>query len=434
MRFLGIGQTNDLAAMYRGLMRRGHEVRVHVENAAYRDIFAGMLDFTEDWQAELGWLRQAGHDGVILFESASHGPLQDCLRRDGFQVIGGSALGDLLEGDRDFGQEAFRSIGLQTAAQHRFVHHADASAFVEKHPGRYVLKLNDVNAERTRNYIGQMDSGQDMLAYLALCGAGQDAGAVVDFVLMQHVSGVEVGVGAYFNGHDFLSPACIDFEHKRFFPGDLGELTGEMGTIVSYRSSETLFRKVLAPLAGVLRDGGYCGYINVNLIVNEKGVWPLEFTSRFGYPGYAICEALHTEPWESVFMAMLQRQRKQFSTRTGFAAGVVLTVPPFPYAYGYETLSKGMPVCMADGSAAHEQPSLHLAEVALRGQQLVTSGVTGYVGVATGTGDTPAQANRAALELAQTVVVPNLRYRTDIGHAVENGQWQRLQQLGWLTG
>lgn len=27
MRFLGIGQTNDLAAMYGGLQRRGHEVR-----------------------------------------------------------------------------------------------------------------------------------------------------------------------------------------------------------------------------------------------------------------------------------------------------------------------------------------------------------------------------------------------------------------------
>lgn len=433
MRFLGIGQTNDLAAMYRGLSRRGHEVRVHVENADYRGIFAGMLDFTEDWQAELDWVRQAGKDGVILFESASHGPLQDSLRREGFQVIGGSALGDRLEGDREFGQAAFRSIGLQTAAQYRFVHHADASAFVLKHPGRYVLKFNDANAERTRNYIGQMDSGQDMLACLALLGAGQDADAAVDFVLMQHVRGVEVGVGAYFNGHEFLSPACIDFEHKRFFPGDLGELTGEMGTIVSYRSSQALFAKVLAPLEVLLRDGGYCGYINVNLIVNEDGVWPLEFTSRFGYPGYAICEALHAESWEAVFMAMLQRQRRQIATLPGFAAGVVLSVPPFPYTYGYETLSKGMPICLADGSSACDQPFVHLAEVALRGSQLVTSGARGYVGVATGLGATPARANRAALHRAQAVVVPNLRYRTDIGDAVQRTHWQRLRRLGWVS-
>jgi hypothetical protein len=42
-------------------------------------------------EAELGWPRDGG---VILFEGIGKGAQQDQLRRDGFHVIGGGALGD----------------------------------------------------------------------------------------------------------------------------------------------------------------------------------------------------------------------------------------------------------------------------------------------------------------------------------------------------
>lgn len=432
MRFLGIGESNDLAALYYGLVQRGHEVRVFVRDPAYQTVYAGMLDFTDDWNRELGWLRAAGDHGFVVFETATDGATQDSLRRDGFRVIGGSALGDQLEADREFGQAALRSIGLRTAASHTFRDYGAAQDFIKRRPGRYVLKLNGANALRTRNFVGTMDDGFDMLAVLGLYQARQQASESADFVLMDHLEGVEIGVGAYFNGENFLSPACIDFEHKRFFPGDLGELTGEMGTIVSYRFSSRIFATVLQPLAGLLREGRYCGYINVNLIANDKGLWPLEFTSRFGYPGFAICEALHREPWESIFTALVQKDRMHFETRSDFAAGVVLTVPPFPYSHGYEDLSKGMPICLRDGLTPSDRTALSFSEVAMHGDQLVTSGAVGYVGVATGTGTTPSDANEEALRIADAVVVPNLRYRRDIGERVTSGGWHKLKQWGWV--
>jgi phosphoribosylamine--glycine ligase len=432
MRFLGIGDYNDLGAMYHGLVQRGHEVRVFVANPAYRDVYGGMLDFTPDWHAELDWLREAGQEGIALFESATQGQTQDALRRDGFQVIGGSAFGDRLEADRAFGQQVLQGFGLRLAATHGFTAYAPALDFLSRKGGRYVLKFNGADNPRTRNYIGELDDASDMLALIATYAAHPDTRENPDFVLMEFVQGVEVGVGAYFNGREFLSAVCIDFEHKRFFAGELGELTGEMGTIVSYRGSDKLFAASLAKMAPLLREGGYVGYVNLNMIVNDEGLWPLEFTSRFGYPGFAICESLHEEGWEHIFQRMLRQDSLQVATRPGYAAGVVLTVPPFPYSHGYEELSKGAPLSFRSGMTEADHAALYFAEVERRGDHLVTSGNTGYVGVATGTGASVAAARDAAYALARQVVLPNLRYRTDIGDRVERSDLRRLAEWGWL--
>ncbi|MFN4121436.1 phosphoribosylamine--glycine ligase [Acidovorax sp.] len=445
MRVLGIGHCNDLAAMYAGMQTRGHDVRAYVRDPASHSVFAGMVKRTDDWQQDLGWVREAGDQGLILFETADQGTVQDALRAEGFQVIGGSALGDRLEADRAYGQQVLRDAGLRTAASHSFASYGQALDFVRSRRQRYVLKFNGAHNPRTRNYIAQTADSRDLAALLDFyCEHEASADTQPDFVLMEHVDGVEIGVGGYFNGQQFLETACIDFEHKRFFAGELGELTGEMGTVVSYAHSSALRVKVLLPLTDVLRDGGYCGYINVNLIANADGLWPLEFTSRFGYPGYAICEALHREPWEAIFRKLLQRPGAQhagafrsavapgFEAARDFAVGIVLTVPPFPHPHGYAALSKGLPVIPDSSLSPAERAGLSFAEVELRGHTLLTSGTCGYVGVATGCGSSVDSARSRALDLARKVYVPNLRYRSDIGERVSPKVLADLRLWGYL--
>jgi phosphoribosylamine--glycine ligase len=329
MRFLGIGEWNSLGDMYDRLQAAGHEVRVFIEELGAHEIFRGRLTRVDDWRAELPWIKAAGRDGIIIFESAAMGVRQDALRREGFHVIGGSAYGDRLEADRRFGQRVLGEIGLKTAASETFDDFDRAQEFLERSPGRYVFKLHGTTAAPQANYVGEAEDGADMRAFLAGEATRRRGTAAPTFSLMPYIDGVEVGIGAYFDGERFLEPALLDWEHKRFFNGDLGELTPEMGTVVTYRGAEKLFGLTLAHMAERLRHGGYCGYINLNTIVNADGIWPLEFTCRFGYPGFAICDALHAEGWDSIFATMVARRGGGIATKPGYAVGLVLKLVVF---------------------------------------------------------------------------------------------------------
>jgi phosphoribosylamine--glycine ligase len=433
VRVLGIGHCNDLGDLYLRVAQAGHEVRVHIAEEDSSDIFEGMLDRSADWRADLGWIREGR--GLLVFETTGFGAEQDALRAEGFRVFGGSAVGDRLELDRSYGQSMLSAVGMRTAPTHRFESFDDAIAFVERVRSRFVLKFNGEGFASTRNYVGVLPEGEDMVAMLRVQRSHWIYEEEPDFVLMQHIRGVEVGVGGFFDGRAFLSPINLDWEHKRFFPGNLGELTGEMGTLVSYRGGDRLFAATLGRLAPLLRESGYAGYINLNMIVNDDGAWPLELTSRFGYPGFAILGALHAEPWDVILSRVVDRSGDSFATHDGFAIGVVLTVPPFPYHDGYDRLSRGAPITFRRDLTDADRHELHYGEVRLDPRDreaLVAAGTIGYLMVVTGRGPTVADARSRAYALAEKVVVPNLRYRNDIGEGFEAHDRVELERLGWL--
>jgi phosphoribosylamine--glycine ligase len=422
VRVLGITETCDLGSLYLRLIAEGHEVRVSVSEPLASGTMAGLVPRTEDWRTELDWIRQAGADGLILFEAIGFGALQGDLRREGFNVIGGSAFGDRLENDRGFALQLLADFGMRIAPVAEFASAEAAIADLRARPRRCVFKMS---ASAGETFVGTFSDGRDVAAMLA----SRDRQSGERFVLMDFVEGIETGVGAYFNGEDFLRPACIDWEHKRFFAGDMGELTGEMGTLATYAGSEKIFDATLAPMAPLLREAGHVGYVNLNTIINAGGIWPIEFTCRFGYPGFAVLEPLHGLGWGDLFHRMIMRDRLSFETKSGWSLCVVLTTPPFPYSRQEVEAPVGMPVLVGDIEREH----LHLGEVGLANGQLVTSGLYGWTAVVTGTGSTAAAAKAEAYRRAALVEAPNLRYRLDIGDRQIDGALDRLASWGWLS-
>ncbi|MBC9033901.1 phosphoribosylamine--glycine ligase [Sphingomonas sp. JC676] len=431
MRFLGVSETCDLADLYLSLRDEGHLVRIAISEVEARGTLANMVEQVADWKAELDWIREAGPDGVILFESVSKGfgALQDELRRAGFHVIGGSAFGDRLENDRAFAQSLLASIGLPVARLWEFSDAGTADRFIATNPGRYVLKFSGADHSADDTFVGQLADGGDVRIVMASKLADR---ADARFILMEHLHGVEMGVGAYFDGERFLEPACLDWEHKRFFAGDLGELTGEMGTVATFDCSRGFFARTLKKLETHFREAGHVGYVNLNTIVNEQGIWPLEFTCRFGYPGFAVLAALQQDGWSSLFRTMIARDGACFATQPGFAVGVVVTTPPFPYSRLQVAAPVGMPIHFDASLDASDRAHIHYGEVGQNAQGLVTSGLYGWTMVVTGVGTAIPEAKQAAYARVRRITIPNARYRLDIGDRLIATELAEVQRLGLL--
>ena len=415
MRVLGITETCDLGSLYQRLLAEGHEVQVTISEPLAAGTMAGLVPRAHDPEAGLRWITEAGSEGIVLFEAAGFGAWQDQLRTRGFSVIGGSAFGDRLEDDRAYAQRLLAGLGLPVAAVTEHADVGSALADIAARPRRCVFKRA---ASAGETFVGTFDDGSDVAAMLAASSSAPDT----PFILMDHVDGIEVGVGAYFDGQRFLRPACLDWEHKRFFAGDMGELTGEMGTVASFERSDRLFEATLALIEPQLRAAGHIGYVNLNTIVNEGGVWPLEFTCRFGYPGFAVLEPLQRQAWGELLAAIAAGEGAPLATAPGFSVGLVLSTPPFPWSRHEVDSPIGLPVSAEGVEADH----LHWGEVGLAPSgpaagRLVTSGLYGWTAVVTGTGPSVAEARTAAYARARRVRAPNLRYRLDIGDLLATG-------------
>ena len=107
-----------------------------------------------------------------------------------------------------------------------------------------------------------------------------------------------------------------------------------------------------------------------------------------------------------------------------------MTVPPFPYPDGYDELGRGTPICFRDTMTEEDRDELHFGEVTLRDGQLTTAGMIGYTMVVTGIGATIEGARTVAYDRVEKIVIPNARYRQDIGVRLMSSDWSKLRELG----
>ncbi|PIZ50457.1 phosphoribosylamine--glycine ligase, partial [Candidatus Woesearchaeota archaeon CG_4_10_14_0_2_um_filter_57_5] len=337
------------------IAKEGHDVKYYVKVPAEREIGDGFVEKVEDWEEHIDWA------DVILFDDVlGQGTLAQELRAKGKAVIGGSAYTDMLEDDRTFGQEEMKKAGINILPYQEFTSFDDAIAFVKQNPNKYVIKPSG-EAQNIKRllFIGQEDDGADVVRVLEAYKKTW-AYHIKVFQLQKRVTGVEVAVGAFFNGKEFITPINVNFEHKKLFPGNLGPATGEMGTSMFWSAPNKIFNNTLKKMEAKLVAEGYAGYIDINTIVNANGIYPLEWTSRFGYPTISIQQEGMRVPMGQFFAALARGEKPELKVKTGYQVGVRIVTSPYPFKdqETFDTYSK-------DAAVIFKKPTdgVHIVDV-----------------------------------------------------------------------
>ena len=394
----------DLAYVIR---QEGNDVRFYIQSVTERDVGDGFVDKVDSWEDHADWA------DVVVFDDIGFGKVAEKLRSEGKKVIGGSLYTDKLENEREFGQQELAKAGVSVLPSWNFSNFDDAIRFVHENSGRYVIKPSGkAQSEKELLFVGQEADGNDVINVLAHYKKNW-SNKIKAFQLQQYSSGVEVAVGGFFNGKEFIRPVNINFEHKRLFPGNIGPSTGEMGTLMLWIQKSRIFQLTLEKIEQNLAASSYDGYIDVNCMANGNGIYPLEFTSRFGYPTLSIHMEGVTSKWSKFLYSISSGEKMELKTKSGFQVGVVIAVPPFPFNDDrtFRKFSEEATILFK----TQNLDGIHLGEVKREGNDWHVAGRSGYSLVVTGSGTTTAEASKQAYLRVANIMIPNMFYRTDIG-------------------
>jgi len=331
-----------------------------------------------------------------------------------------SQIADLIELDRGKSMELLTKAGVQTPPEKVYSNPKDALELLSSFPeDGLVIK----------------PYGNQSVAKTTLCyepevfeWAIKSFGAKDSIIVQWIQKGVEVSTEGWFNGRDWVPPFNHTFEEKRLFNGNKGPNTGCMGNVVWAPTAENrLIEEGIAKLGPFLRKVGYRGPIDLNTIVNERGVWALELTPRFGYDAIeALMEGLKQDVTDLLFETATGIAAEMKVT-TDYMAAVRVSVKPWPHDKPKPS-DKGQPIL---GVTPENLKHVYFSDAYLEGDRFYYAAGDGAVYKATAHGRTVKEATQRAYRTISNVKILDAQYRTDIGDRVQ-GDIAKLMTWGYV--
>jgi phosphoribosylamine--glycine ligase len=340
----------------------------------------------------------------------------DYFRQRGLACFGPSKAAAQLEGSKSFTKDFLKRHGIPTASYETFTDVEQASAYIRAQGAPIVIKADGLAAGK--GVVVAMTEAEAEAAVDDMLAGNKFGDAGHRVVIEGFLAGEEASFIAMVDGKNVL-PMATSQDHKARDDGDQGPNTGGMGAyspapVVSDEIYARVMDEIIRPtVAGMAADGNtYTGFLYAGLMISPSGaIDVVEFNCRFGDPeAQPVMMRLQSDLVEHCLAAVngtLDTQSAQWDSRR--AVGVVLAAGGYPEAY-----ASGAAISGLDAAPDSAEAKVFHAGTKLDGDEVVTSG--GRVLCAVALGDSVAQAQASAYELARGIEWENVYFRQDIGY------------------
>lgn len=404
----------------------GHETRFFIDDKESKEVGDGFVEKVSDYESHISWA------DLVITDSTHLGKVNDSIRKKGIPVIGGSVMTDALEEDRGIGQRLFKSVGMHILESKDFKTFDEAIFYVEENPAKYVVKVSGAaQDDKSTTYVGQLEDGSDMIPVLEHMEK-KVVKKLEGIEIQECRDGIEVAITGFFNGDHFVGKCFVNFEHKKVMPWNtqqgIGPNTGEMGCSAFWMDQTIgLFKKVLEPMEKPLKEMGYYGAFDINCMVSEGEIYPLEMTNRFGWPTLPLMiETLKENDLGQYFFDLASGKDPELEITYPVSLYVMVGAPPLPYISKelFSKYTEEIPVILQNGV----EPGIYPGEVKLKDEQWVVAGNEGCLVICAAGGYSIQECQDKAYDLASRVIIPNKMIRDDIGRTTDKS----LEELGKL--
>lgn len=425
-KFMFISNHGDALGLAFMLKNAGHQVAAQIRSSKSRQNFDNML---LKFEARDQWEKWVDKETTFVFDSNGGGPLADRLRAQGYNVFGGGKFADTLELDRDAGFEFMRQVGIKVPTTKGFYDWESGKQFAKAHKTeRWVFKPSGALADN--DAIGSYVSSdpEDLCAMMDYWDSVHRG--PIEYVLQQFLEGVAISTEGWFNGEEWMTPFNHTVERKQVMNGNLGPSGGCSGNSVwgHFNNSNHIIDEGIRLMGPVLREFDYRGPIDLNTVVNDEGVFALEFTPRFGYDALPALTQLYQGDLGELMASLARGDKpKEMALKRGFASALRVSVPPYP-SEEFKHVG-GIPI---RGWEKEHRPNLFFYEVMLDDQnRFVTAPAYGAVAAITGHGNTIEESFETPRYLAKLAKIPEKQYRTDIVETLDNdyAKFNRLVEI-----